>query len=186
MDCRLSDTIALTTIDEEVLIRRGSEMNPKLRNCHGITLIVVLMVMAILLSVVGAGLLFSGINTKITGNYQTGTRAFYTADIGINAVASVITPGSSPSSTPVSLGNNVCYRFGKRDGTIPSFQPSVKSGAGFSLGSGTGYNASGYAFYQYQINVTGTFSPGTSCPTVGTETAAREVEAQATYGPVAK
>ena len=161
-------------------------MKNKLRDSQGITLIVVLMVMAILLSVVGAGLLFSGINTKITGNYQTGTRAFYAADIGINALASAITPGSSPSSTAVSLGNNVCYRFGKRDGTVLSFQPVVKSGAGFSLGAGTGYNASGYSFYQYQINVTGTFNPGTSCPSVGTETAAREVEAQATYGPVAK
>ena len=161
-------------------------MKSKLLDNRGITLIVVLMVMAILLSVIGAGLLFSGINTKITGNYQTGTGAFYAADIGINAVASALTPGSSPSSTLVSLGNNVCYRFGKRDGTVPSFQPVVKSGAGFSLGAGTGYNASGYSFYQYQINVTGTFSPGTSCPSVGTETAAREVEAQATYGPVAK
>ncbi len=161
-------------------------MKSKLRDRQGITLVVVLMVMAILLSVVGAGLLFSGINTKISGNYQTGTRAFYAADIGINAVASVITPGSSPSSTPVSLGNNICYRFGKRDGTAPSFQPSIKSGAGFSLGSGTGYNTSGYSFYQYQINATGTFSSGTSCPSVGTETAAREVEAQAMYGPVPK
>ena len=161
-------------------------MKFKLGDNRGITLIVVLMVMAILLSVIGAGLLFSGINTKITGNYQTGTRAFYAADIGINAVASTLTPGSSPSSTPVTLGNSVCYRFGKRDGTVPSFQPSIKSGTGFSLGSGTGYNASGYSFYQYQINVTGTFNPGTNCPSVGSETAAREVEAQTTYGPVAK
>jgi Tfp pilus assembly protein PilX len=164
----------------------GKQMKSKLLEDQGITLVVVLMVMAILLSVVGAGLLFSGINTKITRNYQTGTRAFYAADMGITAVASTLTPGSSPSSTPVSLGNNVCYRFGKRDGTVPSLQPSIKSGAGFSLGSGTGYNASGYSFYQYQINVTGTFNPGTDCPSVGTETAAREVEAQATYGPVAK
>ena len=161
-------------------------MKSKLRDSEGITLIVVLMVMAILLSVVGAGLLFSGINTKITGNYQTGTRAFYAADIGINALASAITPGSSPASTAVSLGNNICYRFGRRDGTVPSFQPTVKSGAGFSLGAGTGYNASGYSFYHYQINVTGTFNPGTTCPSVGAETAAREVEAQAAYGPVAK
>jgi len=169
-----------------MLNKENRNMKSKLGDSQGITLVVVLMVMAILLSVVGAGLLISGINTKITGNYQTGTRAFYAADIGINALASAITPGSSPSSTSVSLGNNICYRFGKRDGTVPSFQPTVKSGAGFSLGSGTGYNASGYSFYQYQINVTGTFSPATSCPSVGTETAAREVEAQATYGPVAK
>ena len=146
-------------------------MKSKLKDNQGITLVVVLMVMAILLSVVGAGLLFSGINTKISGNYQTGTRAFYAADIGINAVAIAITPGSSPSSSAVSLGNSLCYRFGKRDGTVPSFQPVVKSGTGFSLGSGTGYNVSGYSFYQYQINVTGSFSPGTSCPSVGTETA---------------
>jgi Tfp pilus assembly protein PilX len=164
----------------------NKNMKSKLRENQGITLVVVLMVMAILLSVVGAGLLFSGINTKISGNYQTGARAFYAADIGINAIASALTPGSSPSSTSVSLGNNICYRFGKRDGTVPSLQPAIKSGVGFSLGSGTGYNASGYSFYQYQINVTGTFSSGTSCPSVGTETAAREVEAQATFGPVAK
>jgi Tfp pilus assembly protein PilX len=161
-------------------------MTSKWLDDQGITLVVVLMVMVILLSVVGAGLLFSGINTKITTNYQTGARAFYAADIGISAIATALTPGSSPSSTPVSLGNNSCYRFGKRDGTIPSLQPAIKSGTGFSIGSGTGYNASGYSFYQYQINVTGTFSPGASCPAVGSETAAREVEAQATYGPVAK
>jgi len=169
-----------------MLNKENRNMKSKLGDSQGITLVVVLMVMAILLSVVGAGLLFSGINTKITGNYQTGTRAFYAADIGINAVASAVTPGSSPSSTPVSLGNNVCYRFGKRDGTVPSFQPAIKSGTGFSLGSGTGYNASGYSFYQYQINVTGTFNPATNCPSVGNETAAREIEAQAMYGPVAK
>ena len=51
-------------------------MKSKLRDRQGITLVVVLMVMAILLSVVGAGLLFSGINTKITGNYQTGNPSF--------------------------------------------------------------------------------------------------------------
>jgi hypothetical protein len=162
------------------------KMKSKWLDDQGITLVVVLMIMAILLSVVGAGLLFSGINTKITLNYQTGARAFYAADMGITAVTSALTPGSSPSSSPVSVGNDICYRFGRRDGTIPSLQPSVKTGAGFSIGSGTGYNTSGYSFYQYQINVTGTFSPGATCPSVGAETAAREVEAQATYGPVAK
>jgi Tfp pilus assembly protein PilX len=66
-------------------MKKIGDMKSKLRDSQGITLVVVLMVMAILLSVVGAGLLFSGINTKITGNYQTGTRAFYAADIGINS-----------------------------------------------------------------------------------------------------
>jgi hypothetical protein len=161
-------------------------MTRKLRDDRGITLVVVLMLMAILLSMIGGGLLFSGINTKISNNYQTGTKAFYAADTGVAAVVSELTLTPTFSSTPVILGNSLCYRFGKRDGTVPSPQPVLKSGAGYSLGSGTGYNSSGYAFFQYQINVTGTYGPGSSCPDVGEETAAREVEAQATYGPVAQ
>jgi hypothetical protein len=156
------------------------------RDQRGISLIVVLMVMAILLSVIGTGLLFSGINTKITMNYRTGAQAFNAADIGIIAVASTITINPSFSSTPVPLGNGTCYRFGKRDGTVPSPQPVEKSAAGYSLSSGTGYNTSGYTFYQYQINVTGTYSSGGNCAAVGAELAAREVEAQAWYGPVSK
>lgn len=164
----------------------------KLTNERGISLIVVLMVMAILLSVVGAGLLFSGINTKVAVNYRTGTRAFYAADVGINSVATALTLNPSISSTsqqvpqPTGSAGTLCYRFGKRDGTQPSLQPSLKSNPGYSLGSGTGYNTSGYSFYQYQLNVTGTYSTGSSCPTIGNETAAREVEAQAMYGPVSQ
>jgi type II secretory pathway pseudopilin PulG len=166
------------------------DMKSTLTNERGISLIVVLMVMAIMLSVVGAGLLFSAINTKRTMNFQVGTRAFNAADTGINAVASSLALNPTFSATPVVLqqdtSNNtvLCYRFGRRDGTVPSPQPVAKSSAGFSLGSGTGYNASGYSFYQYQINVTGSFSTGTSCPAANAELAAREVEAQAMYGPV--
>ena len=161
-------------------------MKGKLPNDRGISLVVVLMVMAILLTVIGAGLLFSGINTKVAMNYRTGNKAFNAADTGILAIASVITPGTTPSSTPALLGNSLCYRFGKRDGTIPSLTPVLKPGTGYSLGSGTGYNTSGYSFYQYTVNVTGTYSTGSTCPSVGNEMAAREVEALALYGPVAQ
>jgi hypothetical protein len=161
-------------------------MITKLRDERGISLVVVLMIMAILLSVIGSGLLFSGINTKITSNYRTGTRAFYAADTGINAIASALTMNPTFSSTPVNLGSNLCYRFGRRDGSLPSSQPIERPRAGYNLAQGTGYNASGYSDYQYQINVTGTFNPGTSCPSVGSETAAREVEAQVVFGPVAQ
>jgi hypothetical protein len=57
----------------------------------------------------------------------------------------------------------------------------TQSQSGYSLGSGTGYNASGYTFYQYQMNVTGTYTS-----TYGTELAGREIEAIASYGPVPK
>lgn len=161
-------------------------MKAKLRSDRGISLVVVLMVMAILLTVVGAGLIFSGVNTKVAMNYRTGSRAFNAADTGMLAIALSVTPGSTPSSTPVTLGNNLCYRFGKRDGTPSSMTPTMKSEIGYSLGSGTGYNVSGYTFYQYQVNVTGTYSTSSTCPSVGNETAAREVEALALYGPVAQ
>lgn len=161
-------------------------MKMKLNNDRGISLVVVLMVMALLLTVIGAGLLFSGINTKVAMNYRTGSKAFNAADTGILAIAMSVTPGTIPSSTPVLLGNSLCYRFGKRDGTLPSMTPTVKTDVGYSLGSGTGYNVSGYSFYQYQVNVTGTYSTGSTCPSVGSEMAAREVEALALYGPVAQ
>ncbi|HVO94745.1 MAG TPA: pilus assembly PilX N-terminal domain-containing protein, partial [Terriglobales bacterium] len=97
-----------------------SVINSPLNNNRGISLIVVLMVMAILLSIVGAGLLFSGINTKVAMNYRTGTRAFYAADVGINSIASALTLNPSISSTsqqvpqPTGSAGTLCYRFGKR------------------------------------------------------------------------
>jgi len=160
-------------------------MKTWLRNNQGISLVVVLMVMAILLTVIGAGLMFSGINTKVAANYRTGTRAFNAADTGMLAIALSVTPGTIPSSTPVTLGNNLCYRFGNRLGTPSSMTPTMKTQAGYSLGSGTGYNVSGYSFYQYQVNVTGTYNLASGCPSIGSEMAAREVEALALYGPVA-
>ena len=161
-------------------------MKTRLRNNQGISLVVVLMVMAILLTVIGAGLIFSGINTKVAMNYRTGSRAFNAADTGMLAIAFSVTPGATPSATPVTLGSNLCYRFGKRNGTLPSMTPTIKNQVGYSLGSGTGYNVSGYSFYQYQVNVTGTYSLASGCPSVGNESAAREVEALALYGPVAQ
>jgi hypothetical protein len=165
---------------------KDKRVKSKLQDDRGITLIVVLMVMVILLSVVGAGLMFSGINTKIAMNYRTGSKAFNAADIGITAIATTVSLNPSFSTTAVALGNSLCYRFGYRDGTVPSINPVVKSSTGYSLGSGTGYNPSGYAFYQYPIAVTGTYSTGSSCPSLGNETAARVVEAQAMFGPVSQ
>lgn len=166
---------------------KGKRVKSKLQDNRGITLIVVLMVMVILLSVVGAGLLFSGINTKIAMNYRTGTKAFNAADIGITAIASTVTVGGVTPVGPTALGSNLCYRSGYRDPSVTvSTSPVIKSSAGYSLGTGTGYNASGYAFYQYPIAVTGSYITGSSCPAAGAETAARVVEAQAMFGPVSQ
>jgi hypothetical protein len=165
-------------------LKTGS-VKSRLTDDRGITLIVVLMIMVILLSVIGAGLMFSGINTKIAMNYRTGTNAFNAADIGITAVATLVSspPSFPPPATVFALGSNLCYRFGYRDGSVPSVIPVIKSKAGFSLASGSGSNSGGFVVHQYPIAVTGTYSIG-ACPSLGNETAARVVEAQAEFGPV--
>ena len=160
-------------------------MKSKLQDNQGVTLVVVLVVMVILLSVIGAGLLFSGINSKITANYQTGTKAFYAADTGINAALNqlALDPATATAALSKNMGGGLAYRSGHRTDSTP--QPlqflRTQSQSGYSLGSGTGYNASGYTFYQYQMNVTGTYTSS-----YGTELAGREIEAVASYGPVPK
>jgi Tfp pilus assembly protein PilX len=158
-------------------------MKSKLQDDRGITLVVVLLVMVILLSVIGAGLLFSGINTKITANYQTGTKAFYAADTGISAALNqlALDPTTSTAALSKNMGGGLAYRSGHRTDTTP--QPlqflRTQSQSGYTLNSGTGYNTSGYKVYEYQMNVTGTYTTA-----YGTELAGREIEAIATYGPV--
>lgn len=160
-------------------------MEKQLYDNRGITLVVVLMTMAILLSVIGAGLLFSGINTKITGSYQRGISAFYAADAGIGQAISQLSANPATALVafgPTDLGNGLKYRSGPRAAGTPQPMQFVgtRQGTGYSLNTGTGYNASGYNFYQYQINVTGTYE------VAGIEVAGREVESQALFGPVSQ
>ena len=163
-------------------------MRAKLRDNQGITLVVVLMTMAILLSVIGAGLLFSGINAKITGSYQTGTQAFFTADAGLSEAVSLL---SADQAAVVAIVLNrdlngdgrLIYRGGGRMTAGPVAQfVGTRPAVGNTLGSGTaGYNENnGRVDYQYQLNVTGTNV------VAGIEVAGREVEAQALFGPVAQ
>lgn len=161
--------------------------NPKrlLRDERGITLVAVLMVMAILLSVIGAGLLFSGVNTKITANYQLGTKAFYAADTGVNAAMNQLSESTTASTAALtgSIDGNLGYRSGSR--TATSAQAFVYKGTvdkpGYKLNRGSSYNTSGYTYQQYQLNVTGTYTT-----TWGAEVAGREIEAQALFGPVSR
>jgi Tfp pilus assembly protein PilX len=163
-------------------IWKGGKMRAKLKDERGITLVVTLCVMVILLSIIGAGLLFSGVNTKIALNYQTGTKAFYAADTGINAALNQLTLNPTTSTVPfsTSLGGGLAFRSGHRTDTTA--QPlqflGTQTQSGFTLNTGTGYNTNGYNFYEYKINVTGTYTNP-----YGLELAGREVEALAVYGP---
>jgi Tfp pilus assembly protein PilX len=156
-----------------------------LRSERGVSLIVVLMLMVIILAMAGAGMLFSSMDLRATGNYRAGTQAFFAADTGVNdAYARIVT---NPDATiaaltfgPVTLPGGLSYCSGHvgSDCPQPPPDPKVISNAPlYSLGVSNPYNSSGGAghqFYQYQINMTG----------VGPLAAAREVEAQVQYGPI--
>jgi Tfp pilus assembly protein PilX len=55
-----------------------------LKNDQGVALVVVLMVMVILSSIAGAGLLLTGLDLKTSANLKSRTLAFYVADAGLN------------------------------------------------------------------------------------------------------
>src|SRR5438552_2708613 len=59
-------------------------MKTPLCNDDGMTLFVVLGMLAILLATIGASMFFTGISTRATGNALGGTTAFHIADAGIN------------------------------------------------------------------------------------------------------
>ncbi|MBI4488587.1 MAG: pilus assembly PilX N-terminal domain-containing protein [Deltaproteobacteria bacterium] len=61
-------------------------MKTILKNDRGFALIVAIMVMVIMFSLTGAGLLFSGLNLKTTSSHKTKTQAFYIADAGLHHV----------------------------------------------------------------------------------------------------
>jgi hypothetical protein len=154
-----------------------------LRSERGVSLVVVIMLMVIILAITSAGMFFSSVELRVSGNHRAGTQAFYAADTGINvgyAQIGLDTAASTAAFGPITLGGGLTYCSGSVSTTNncasaqPLQPPSAKNEAGYSLNAGTGYNTSGYSFYQYQINVTGT----------GPLASAREVEAQAKYGPV--
>ena len=162
--------------------RSSASIHPNLlgtlKSEDGLALAVIIMLMALLLSMTGVGLTLSGVDLKVSPNFKTGTQALHAADAGVHVGASQLTLNQAVASAPFSgsLNTSFAYRSGSRFDTVP--QPllyrGMKTGPGYSIGVGTGYKPSGYAFFAYQINVTGT-APAA---------AAREIEAQAEYGPV--
>jgi len=159
-----------------------------LRSERGISLVVVIMLMVIILAITGAGLLFSGIDLRISGNYRVGTQAFYAADTGASVGFSQIqssvalSTAAIPSPLPV---NGVTYCSGTiaQTGPWPNCNsqplmnpPATSVAEEATLSSGSVYNSdrAGFFTYRYQIDVTGAGPLG----------AARQVQALATFGPV--
>src|SRR5713226_8183289 len=64
-----------------------------LNSAKGLTLVIVLMIMALLLSLTSAGLMFSGLNLKASANLKGGTAALQAADAGIQHALALIPAG---------------------------------------------------------------------------------------------
>jgi len=154
------------------------------RNQRGSVIMIALLVM-IVLSLLGVALLtLSGTEDNIAYNALWSEGAFAAADAGVQTGLNQLSPNSATSTVAIpvtTIGTGTYtyqFRSGQRTDTSP--QPLVFMGSrvatGYSLAIGTGYNPSGYAFYSYRINATGS----------GPRNAQREIEALAEYGPVAQ
>lgn len=82
-------------------------MKPKIDNDRGIALVVCLMIMALILSMVGVGLMVSGLNLRTASNYTTASHALQVADAGIQHAMVAIVPtgafnyGTDPNNPAV-------------------------------------------------------------------------------------
>lgn len=70
-------------------------MKPTLKNDHGIAMVINIILMAVLLSITGAGLLFSALNLKSASNLKTGIGALHVADAGVQHALAVIPEGTT-------------------------------------------------------------------------------------------
>lgn len=112
--------------------------------------------------------------------YSEGT--FWAAEAGIQTGIDQLSINTATSTaaipvTTIPAGGDYSFRSGPRGAGVP--QPlqfiNTRTESGYSIGSGTGYNTSGYVFYAYQVTATGTGPKGVQ----------RELQAQAEFGPVA-
>ncbi len=95
-------------------------MKNKLIESQGIALVVVIFVVAVLLTLTGAGLLFSGLDLKVTSALKTGTVALQIADTGIQHALAIIPAGTSFSySSPTEIVPSTPHP------TIPGYSYSV-------------------------------------------------------------
>lgn len=79
---------------------------------RGIALVVILMFMAVLMALSGAGLLFSGLNLRTTAYFKTGNMAFYAADSGIQHALTQVPVGTTFSYTGLPLLDSVSFGNG--------------------------------------------------------------------------
>jgi len=165
--------------------------SPRVRDEAGSVAVIAILIMA-LLSLLGTSLLMMSLTENTIASNDLSTEgAFQAAEAGLNvavdqlgastAASTVAIPvtGIGPLCPPTFLQPCYTYRSGRRTDPGPTTQTFVGTTtmSGYSIGLGTGYNnPTGYVFYVYKVNATGT----------GPRGAVREIESQAAFGPVPK
>ena len=107
------------------------------RNQCGFSLVVVIIVLALLLWVTGAGLFFSSLNLKSTNNLKGGTSAMQAADAGIQHALALIPAGGDFNSfwAGTGLANFPCKNSSGATGTCDgtNYKPTLMASlAGYS------------------------------------------------------
>ncbi len=87
-----------------------------------------------------------------------------------------IVPGGPTCATASTSLGTFSYSVAAGPGADANCFLNTTQRAGYSIGSGTGYNPGGFVFYDYAITGSGT----------GPRSAQRTIDAQVAYGPVAQ
>jgi len=153
-------------------------------NERGIASVMAIFVMVMML-VAGIFLVrMSSTEGEIAYGSVSAEGSFFAADAGINVgVARVdllppLVAVGGPCAATGAIGNYT-YALGAGAGADANCFLNTIQKAGYSIGSGTGYNPGGFVFYNYAITGTGT-------PTTTFKKAQRAVDAQVSFGPVAQ
>ena len=156
------------------IVHGGS--GPERAHERGLALVITLSVMAALL--VGAVILLRvvSIERDVAVSSVAAEATFFAADAGINVALDTIGPDvESCASVRTPLGGGYSYQVLNTPPNTSCFAGTQRV-AGYSVGSGTGYNTSGYVFYTYAFTGLGT----------GPRSAQRTIDARAVYGPIAQ
>jgi hypothetical protein len=102
--------------------------------------------------------------------------SFFAADAGINVGIDTVVPGGPTCVRASTAIGGFAYSVQAGPGADANCFINTLQKAGYSIGSGTGYNPGGFVFYNYGITGAGT----------GPRSASRTIDAQVSYGPVAQ
>ncbi|PYN83923.1 MAG: hypothetical protein DMD96_00365 [Candidatus Rokuibacteriota bacterium] len=102
--------------------------------------------------------------------------SFFAADAGVNVGINTVTPGGPTCVQAATAIGAFSYSVAAGAGADSNCFLSTLQKAGYSIGSGTGYNPGGFVFYNYAVTGSGT----------GPRSAQRTIDAQVSYGPVAQ